>query len=64
MDRRLVLDDGGTGGPSLHCLSNRKLTEAINPENPLVYVGVSGNEIEHSPSYDNQSRHWNMERHI
>ena len=58
MDRRLVVDYSGasSGDSSLHCLSNQNLREAINPENPLVYVGVSGNEIEHSLSYDNYAQ--------
>jgi superfamily I DNA and/or RNA helicase len=55
MDRRLVVDDGN-GGSTLHRLSNQNLREAINPENPLVYVGVPGTEIEHSLSYDNHAQ--------
>ena len=51
MDRRLVVDGGDSS--SLHYLSNQKLREAINPENHLVYVGVSGNETEYDLSYDN-----------
>ena len=41
-----------------HCIAypTKKLREAINPENPLVYVGVSGNEIEHGLSYDNHAQ--------
>ena len=52
MDRSLVVDGGGDSS-SLHYLSNQKLREAINPENHLVYVGVSGNETEYDLSYDN-----------
>ena len=28
----------------------------INPENPLIYVGVSSNKIEHGLSYDNHAQ--------
>jgi superfamily I DNA and/or RNA helicase len=59
MDRRLVVNDGNdssSGGSSLHCLPSQKLREAINPENPLAYIGVSGNEIEHGLSYDNYAQ--------
>jgi superfamily I DNA and/or RNA helicase len=58
MDRRLVVNDGNdsSGGSSLHCLPSQKLREAIKPENSLSYIGVSGNEIEHSLSYDNYAQ--------
>jgi hypothetical protein len=42
MDRRLVLDDSagsGSGGPSLHCLSNQKLREAMALK-ILLYMSV------------------------
>jgi hypothetical protein len=28
----------------------------INPENPLIYAGVSSNKIEHGLSYDNHAQ--------
>ena len=43
-DRRLVLDEGKSHGP---------LSEAVRPENTLVYVGVTGREVEEGLSYDN-----------
>ncbi|MGB8936133.1 MAG: AAA domain-containing protein [Candidatus Nitrosopolaris sp.] len=46
-DRRLVLDEGTTNGP---------LSEAVRPENTLVYVGVTGREVEEGLSYDNHQQ--------
>jgi hypothetical protein len=46
-NRRLVLDEGTPNGP---------LSEAVRPENTLVYVGVTGREIEEGLSYDNHQQ--------
>jgi superfamily I DNA and/or RNA helicase len=46
-DRRLVLDEDTRNGP---------MSEAIRPENTLVYVGVSGREVEEGLSYDNHQQ--------
>ena len=46
-DRKLVLDEGISNGP---------LSEAVRPENTLVYVGVTGREVEEGLSYDNHQQ--------
>jgi hypothetical protein len=46
-DRKLVLDEGTSNGP---------LSEAVRPENTLVYVGVTGREVEEGLSYDNHQQ--------
>jgi superfamily I DNA and/or RNA helicase len=46
-NRRLVLDEGTPKGP---------LSEAVRPENTLVYVGVTGREVEEGLSYDNHQQ--------
>ena len=46
-DRRLVLDED---------TRNEPMSKAIRPENTLVYVGVSGREVEEGLSYDNHQQ--------
>ncbi len=46
-NRRLVLNEATLNGP---------LSEAIKPENSLVYVGVTGREVEEGLSFDNHQQ--------
>jgi hypothetical protein len=46
-NRRLILNGGVSFGP---------FTEAINPENTLVYIGVNGSELQEGLSYDNHQQ--------
>ena len=46
-DRRLIRDEGTSNGP---------LSEAVRSENTLVYVGVTGREVEEGLSYDDHQQ--------